>query len=62
MEVRQDEDSEEHVSCIRLVTEDANVTLPKVLETLNGANVRSVEVLKPSFDEVFFRLVGKSDS
>ncbi len=62
VEVRQDEDAEEHVSRIRLVTEDANVTLPKVLETLNGADVRSVEVLKPSFDEVFFRLVGKSNS
>lgn len=61
VEVRQDEDAGEHVSRIRLVTDDADVTLPKVLEALNGAEVRSVEVLKPSFDEVFFRLVGKAE-
>ena len=30
---------------------------PKVLEALNGADRRSLEVPKPSFDKVFFRLV-----
>ncbi len=30
---------------------------PKVLEALNGADGRSLEVPKPSFDKVFFRLV-----
>lgn len=57
VEVRQDENYEEPVSRVRLVTQDADVTLPKVLEALNGADVRSVDLPRPSFDEVFFRLV-----
>lgn len=55
VEVRQDE--EEAVSRVRLIVEDADVMLPKVMEVLNGADVHSLDVPKPSFDEVFFRLV-----
>ncbi len=57
VEVRQDEGAEEAASHIRLVVEDADVAVPKVMEALNGADVRSLDVPKPSFDEVFFRLV-----
>ncbi len=57
VEVRQDEEAEEAVSHVRLIVEDADVALPKVLEALNGAALRSLDVPKPSFDEVFFRLV-----
>ncbi len=56
-EVRQNEQSEEATSLVRLLVEDAETALPKVLESLNGAEVRSVDVPKPSFDEVFFRLM-----
>ena len=45
------------MSSVRLAVEGADVAAPKVLETLNGADGRSWEVPKPSFDEVFFRLV-----
>ena len=43
----------------QLRVEDADVVLPRVFKTLNasGADVRSADVLNPSFDEVFFRLV-----
>ncbi|HZG64307.1 MAG TPA: ABC transporter ATP-binding protein [Rubrobacteraceae bacterium] len=57
VEIRQDEETEEAVSRIRLVVEDADVALPKVMEVLNGVDMRSLDVPKPSFDEVFFRLV-----
>jgi hypothetical protein len=30
-----------------------------VFEVLNGADVRSADVLIPSFEEVFFRLVSR---
>jgi hypothetical protein len=34
-----------------------------VTEALNGADLRSLDIPKPSFDEVFFRLVrGTSES
>ena len=56
-EVRQNEQSEEATSLVRLLVEDAETALPKVLESLNGTEVRSVDVPKPSFDEVFFRLM-----
>lgn len=48
---------EETVSRARLVVEDADRALPRVFDALNGADVRSADVLYPSFDEVFFRLV-----
>jgi hypothetical protein len=54
---RRDEEAEEAVSSVRLAVEDADVAAPKVLEALNGADGRSLDVPTPSFDEVFFRLV-----
>jgi ABC-2 type transport system ATP-binding protein len=60
-EVRQDEGAEEAASRVRLVVEDADVALPRVLEILDGADVRSVDLPKPSFDEVVFRLVQRDE-
>lgn len=57
VEVREERDGDGPVSRARLVVDDADVALPKVFETLNGADIRSADVLNPSFDEVFFRLV-----
>ncbi len=57
VEVRKDEEAEEAASSVWLLVEDADVAVPKVLEVLNGADLRSLDVPKPSFDEVFFRLV-----
>lgn len=57
VEVREEGDRADPVSRARLVVDDADVALPKVFETLDGADIRSAEVLNPSFDEVFFRLV-----
>jgi hypothetical protein len=37
--------------------ENADVALPKVFEVLRDADVRSADLIYPSFDEVFFRLV-----
>jgi len=56
-EVRRDEKDEGVASLVRLLVEDADAALPKAMEILAGADVRSVGVPKPSFDEVFFRLV-----
>ena len=61
VEVRQDEDAERAASHIRLLVEDADAALPKVMEALNDADVRSVDLPKPSFDEVFFRLVERTN-
>jgi ABC-2 type transport system ATP-binding protein len=60
-EIRRDAGGEEVVSLVRLLVEDADVSLPKVMEILNGADVRSLDVPKPSFDEVFFRLVKETE-
>ncbi len=57
VEVRKDEEAEGSASSVRLLVEDADVSVPKVLELLNGADLHSLDVPKPSFDEVFFRLV-----
>jgi ABC-2 type transport system ATP-binding protein len=57
VEVRQDEGAEEAASRVRIVVEDADAAVPKVTEVLNGTDLRSLDILKPSFDEVFFRLV-----
>jgi len=56
-EVRRDAGGDEVVSLVRLLVEDADTALPNVMEVLSGADVRSLDVPKPSFDEVFFRLV-----
>ncbi len=50
-------DSKDSVSRLRLLVEDADLQFPNVMEVLNGADLRSVDLPKPSFDEVFFRLV-----
>ena len=55
VEVRQEEGGA--ASRVRLLVDDADTRLPGVLEALDGADVRSADVPKPSFDEVFFRLV-----
>ncbi len=56
-EVRRGEEAGGIVSLVRLLVEDADAALPKAMNTLNGADVRSLGVRRPSFDEVFFRLV-----
>ena len=57
VEVRREDRSGEAVSVVRLLVDDADSKLPEVLKVLDGAEVRSAGVPKPSFDEVFFRLV-----
>lgn len=57
VEVREENEEEEKISRVRLVTDDADVALPKVFDALGDADVRSADLLNPSFDEVFFRLV-----
>ncbi len=57
VEVQKDEGTEQAESLVRLLVEDADAALPKVMEALSGAEVRSVDLPKPSFDEVFFRLI-----
>ena len=54
---RRDKEAEEAVISVHLAVEDADEAAPKVLEALNGADGRSLDVPKPSFDEVFFRLM-----
>ncbi len=56
VEVRE-EVGELPASRTRLVVENADVSLPKVFEVLRDADVRSADLIYPSFDEVFFRLV-----
>ncbi len=57
VEIRQDEGAEEAASHVRLLVEDADAAVPKVTEVLNSTDLRSLDIPKPSFDEVFFRLV-----
>lgn len=57
VEVRQENGAGEAKSVVRLLVDDADSQLPGVLKALDGADVRSANVPKPSFDEVFFRLV-----
>ena len=57
VEVRRDEGAGEALSVVRLLVDDADAELPAVLKALDGADVRSAAVPKPSFDEAFFRLV-----
>ncbi len=61
-EVRAEDGAGEQISRARLVVDDADVALPKVFDALHstGADVRSADVLAPSFDEVFLRLVGNT--
>lgn len=57
VEVRQENGEDGAVSRVRLLVDDADSKLPEVLRSLAGADVRSANVPKPSFDEVFFRLM-----
>ena len=54
VEIRQEEGA---TSRVRLLVDDADARLPGVLAALNGADVRSANVPKLSFDEIFFRLM-----
>jgi ABC-2 type transport system ATP-binding protein len=60
-EVRRDAGGDEVVSLVRLLVEDAETALPNVMEVLSDADVRSLGVPQPSFDEVFFRLVKEKE-
>jgi len=60
VEIRQDEGPDGLTSRVRLLVDDADRELPRVLEALDGAEVRSADLPKVSFDEVFFRLVRDS--
>lgn len=57
VEVREETGESIKASRTRLVVEDADLALPKVFEVLRDADVRSADLIYPSFDEVFFRLV-----
>lgn len=54
VEIRQEEGA---TSRVRLLVDDADARLPGVLAALDGADVRSANVPKLSFDEIFFHLV-----
>ena len=61
-EVRKDKrETEKAASRVRLLVEDADATLPEVMEVLDGAEVLSADIPRASFDEVFFRLVEESE-
>lgn len=57
VEVRRQDGAGEALSVVRLLVDDADSKLPEVLKALDGTDVRAAGVPKPSFDEVFFRLV-----
>lgn len=59
VEVREDLDRE-NVSRLRLVVENSDVSLPKVFEALRDAKILSADLIHPSFDEVFFRLIQRA--
>ena len=58
-EIRGEDASESSVSRVHLIVKDADLALPKVFDAMRSAeaDIRSAEVLVPSFDEVFIRLV-----
>jgi len=62
VEVGQDEDTGGSTSRVRLRVDDADRELPGILEALRGVDVRSADLPKASFDEVFFRLVRDSQA
>jgi ABC-2 type transport system ATP-binding protein len=57
VEVREDEESGESVSRVSLIVDDADAALPEVFKALEDADLRFADVINPSFDEVFLRLV-----
>lgn len=48
-------DDGEDASRVRILVDDADAELPRILKALDGADVRSADLPKASFDEVFFR-------
>jgi ABC-2 type transport system ATP-binding protein len=62
-EVREEEAPAQTLSRVRLLIDDADTSLPVVFDALRaaGADIRSVDVVDPSFDEVFFRLVRSAE-
>jgi ABC-2 type transport system ATP-binding protein len=54
VEIRQEEEA---TSRVRLMVDDADARLPGVLASLDGADVRSANVPRLSFDEIFFHLM-----
>lgn len=56
-EVREDKEAEETISRINLIVDAADERLPEVFKALKGADIRFADVVNPSFDEVFLRLV-----
>jgi ABC-type dipeptide/oligopeptide/nickel transport system ATPase subunit len=58
VEIRQEKAD---TSRIRLLVDDADARLPGVLKALDGANVRSADIPKPSFNEVYFRLMHETE-
>ncbi|MGI8649143.1 MAG: ABC transporter ATP-binding protein [Rubrobacter sp.] len=56
VEVREELDRE-NTSRLRLIVENSDVALPKVFEALRDAKILSADLIHPSFDEIFFRLI-----
>lgn len=56
VEVREELDRE-NASRLRLVVENSDVALPKVFEALRDTKILSADLIHPSFDEIFFRLI-----
>lgn len=62
VEVRQEEAGDDGpVSRVRIVADDAETALARVMEALEGLEVRSTTLPRPPFDEVFFRLLNRSE-
>jgi ABC-2 type transport system ATP-binding protein len=62
-DVHREEVSSGPIGRVRLVVDDADVTLPRLFDSLRSTevDVRSVDVLTPPFDEVFIRLVSNTE-
>jgi glutathione S-transferase len=50
-------DDGEDASRVRIIVDDTDAELPRILKALDGAEVRPADLPKASFDEVYFRLV-----
>lgn len=59
VEIRE-ELGKEDTSRLRLVVKNSDVALPKVFEVLRDSEILSADLIHPSFDEVFFRLIRNS--
>ncbi len=58
-EVKEDL-AKKNTSRLRLIVENSDVALPKVFEALRDAKILSADLIHPSFDEVFFRLIQRA--